>query len=205
MNEHADVAALINGDRQAYKNLFKKYYQPLLAYIITYTKDRIEAEDLIQETFIDFWDDRKKLDPDKSPKNYLYAIARNRYFDSKNQEKRQLKLLESVWDRALQERIEEDLEIQEKRIAKLKEVIESLPPKCKRIIELNKMEGLRYKDISEKLDISIKTIESQMGIAYKKIRKAFKDDNLILFFIFSRLGIQSIPRRAKIPALPKEN
>ena len=71
---------------------------------------------------------------------------------------------------------QENTEIQEKRIEKLKIVIASLPPKCKRIFELNKMEGLRYQDISDLLGISIKTIEAQMGIAFKKIRKAFKED-----------------------------
>ncbi|WP_111309667.1 RNA polymerase sigma factor [Confluentibacter sediminis] len=184
MGENYDVVALINGDRQAFKRLFEKLYQPLLAYIITYTHDHSQAEDLVQQAFIDLWEDRGKLDPNKSPKNYIYRIARNRYIDSIYQEKRQVKLLESIWERALQERIEENTEIQEKRIAKIKEVIESLPPKCKRIIELNKIEGLRYKDIAELLDISVKTIEAQMRIAFTKIRKAFKDDHFILIFIF---------------------
>ena len=175
-DENDGVLAIIAGDREAFKRLFEKYYQLVLAYIISYTHNRSQAEDLVQQAFVDLWEDRKKLNPNKSPKNYLYAIARNRYIDSVKNQKRQSKLLETVWERALRERIEENTEIQEKRIEKLKVVIASLPPKCKRIFELNKMEGLRYQDISELLGISIKTIEAQMGIAFKKIRKAFKED-----------------------------
>ncbi len=191
MGENYDVVALINGDRQAFKHLFEKLYQPLLAYVFTYTHNYSQAEDLVQQAFIDLWENREKLDPNKSPKNYLYRIARNSYIDSIHQEKRQIKLLEAVWERGLQERIEEDTDMQEKRIAKMKEVIESLPPKCKRIIELNKVEGLRYKDIAELLGISIKTIEAQMGIAFKKIRRAFKDDHFILIFIFKHVNIHT--------------
>ena len=176
MDDNDGVSALIQGDRKAYKRLFEKYYQLLLSYIISYTHNRSQAEDLVQQAFVDLWEDRRKLNPNKSPKNYLYAIARNRYLDSVNNQKRQSKLLESVWERALRERIEENTEIQEKRIEKLKIVIESLPPKCKRIFELNKMDGLRYQDIAELLDISIKTIEAQMGIAFKKIRNAFNEE-----------------------------
>ena len=69
------------------------------------------------------------------------------------------------------------------RIKRLKAIIETLPPKCKEILLLNKISGLKYKEISEHLHISQKTVETQMRVAYIKIRKGFDDDKLIMFFI----------------------
>ena len=66
----------------------------------------------------------------------------------------------------------------------MKNTIEALPPKCKEIIYLNKVQGIKYSEIANQLDISIKTVESQMRIAFKKIRKAFKEDKTILFLLF---------------------
>ncbi|WP_255518108.1 sigma-70 family RNA polymerase sigma factor [Fulvivirga sp. M361] len=71
--------------------------------------------------------------------------------------------------------MKEDTESLEKRIEKVKQVVDSLPPKCQEIIRLNKLEGIKYKDIAVRMDISVKTVESQMRIAFKKIREAFHD------------------------------
>ena len=67
---------------------------------------------------------------------------------------------------------------------KIKQVIDSLPPKCKEIILLNKIQGVKYKDIADQMGISVKTVESQMRIAFTKIREAFKEDHALLFLLF---------------------
>jgi len=76
----------------------------------------------------------------------------------------------------------------EKRLEKLKAIIETLPEKCKEILLLNKMDGLKYREIAIKLNISIKTVEAQMRIAFQKIREGFKDNPLILFVLFKKLN-----------------
>lgn len=178
------VKSLRLGDRIAFKCLFEKYYDRLVAFIVTYSHDKIQAEEVVQQTFITLWENKLKLDSDKSPKAYLYTIAYNKYIDSIKNLKKQEKLLHLVWENALRNRIEEDTEAIEERIKKMKDVIEELPPKCKKIIVMNKMQGVKYKDISELLGISVKTVESQMRIAFTKIREAFKDDQLMLFILF---------------------
>ncbi|MCF7568709.1 RNA polymerase sigma-70 factor [Sabulilitoribacter arenilitoris] len=185
MNEIDAVKTLKRADEKAFKYLFEKYYDRLVAYIVTYTHDQMKAEDIVQQAFIDFWKDRHKLNDIKSPKNYLYAIAYNRYVDSVRKDKKRIKLLDDIWQRSLNDRIEEDNEAMEKRIKRMYLIIDSLPPRCKRIIQMNKMEGVKYKDIASILDISIKTVEAQMSIAFKKIRKGFANDNMVLFFIRS--------------------
>jgi RNA polymerase sigma-70 factor (ECF subfamily) len=81
------------------------------------------------------------------------------------------------------DRIQEDSDVLEERIQKMKQVIDSLPPKCKEIIMLNKIQGVKYKDIAEQMGISVKTVESQMRIAFTKIREAFKEDPALLFIL----------------------
>lgn len=76
---------------------------------------------------------------------------------------------------ALEVRLHEGEDATARRIEKLKKIIEILPDGCREILTLNKMEGLKYREIAEKLNISVKTVESQMRIAYRKIREGFED------------------------------
>lgn len=189
MNEIEAVKALKKGDKLAFKQLFEKYYNRLVAYITSYTHDKDQSEDIVQQTFINLWDDKLKLDENKSPKAYLYSIAYNRYIDSIKSAKRRQKLINQVWERALRERIEEDTETLQKRTQKIKQVIDSLPPKCKEILLMNKVQGIKYKEIAEQLGISVKTVESQMRIAFTKIRKTFEKDNFNLFLLFRKFRL----------------
>ena len=153
-----------------------------MAYIITYNGDQRKAEDIAQEAFIKFWNNRHKIDINKSPKSYLYKIAFNKFIDTVNKNKKEQLFLKQIWKSSLEHVIEEDESIVEKKIKKVKNIISDLPPKCQQIIRLNKIEGLKYKEIATKLGVSIKTVESQMRIAFQKIRKEFKDDSQFFFF-----------------------
>lgn len=186
MNDLEAVKALKKGDKLAFRYHFDQYYDRLVAYITTYSHNKALSEDIVQQAFINLWNDRSKLDESRSPKGYLYAITYNRYIDTVKKSKKREKLLDQVWERALRDRIEEDTETLEKRIQKMKNVIESLPPKCKEIIQMNKVQGIKYKEIAEQLGISVKTVESQMRIAFTKIREAFENNNLLLFFLFKK-------------------
>jgi len=183
MNDIEAVIALKKGSRSAFRYFFDTYYGRLVAYITTYCNDKMQSEDIVQQAFISLWKDRQKLDETRSPKSYLYSIAYNRFIDINKKAKKHDEVLNQIWKRALIDRIEEDTETLEKRIQKMKQVIGSLPPKCQKIIILNKIQGVKYKEIAEQLGISVKTVESQMRIAFKKIRKEFDDDKLILFVL----------------------
>ena len=183
MNEIDAVKALKQGDKKVFRYLFESYYNRLTAYILTYTQNKMEAEDIVQQAFINLWEDREKLHEIRSPKNYLYAIAYNRYVDSIRNEKKRSKLLDDIWERSLAMKIEEDNETQQIRIKKLKSIIETLPTRCKEIILMNKIQGIKYKEIAEILGISVKTVETQMRIAFKKIREGFENDKFIFFFV----------------------
>jgi RNA polymerase sigma-70 factor (ECF subfamily) len=183
MNELEATERVKDGDENAFKYIFNLYYDRLVAYICTYSHDKMNSEDIVQQAFIDLWNNKEKLDINKSPRNYLYSIAYNRFIDSINKDKKQNNLLDLVYENALRDRIDQDNEALEDRVKKMNLIIESLPPKCRQILEMNKIKGIKYQEIAKIKGISIKTVESQMSIAFKKIRKGFEKENFHLFFI----------------------
>ncbi|UGU15312.1 RNA polymerase sigma-70 factor [Sinomicrobium kalidii] len=175
--------AIRDGQEPAFRQLFERYYQRLHAYITSFTRDRDEAEDIVQQAFMVLWSKRRKLDTGKSLKSYLYTIAHNIYIDQHRQLKRRNAFFDELKAAALRERIKEDEDLVEQRIQKLKSIVESLPPRCREILQLNKLEGLKYREIAGRLDISLKTVEAQMRIAFRKIRKGLSDDEFLLFVL----------------------
>ena len=183
-NDSALAERIKQNDRKAFKVVFERYYKKLLDYTITYTNDLQEAEDIVQQTFIILWTNRLKINTDKPIKSYLYRITHNTYIDTYRKQKNKDAFFDEFKEKALRDRITVDTETIEHHSLKLKKVIETLPEKCKEILYMNKFQGLKYKEISEQLDISIKTVESHMYIAFKKIREAFKEDDLFLCIIY---------------------
>lgn len=175
------LKAIQNGDKSAFDFLFKLHYKHLVGYITTYTQDYQLSEDIVQYSFIKLWNNRNKLLLKTSPKNYLYTIAYNRYIDLYRKKKRDDELLRELCLENLRNNIDENHDVLEKRLTKLKKIIENLPPRCKEILHLNKQRGLDYNEIAEKLEISPRTVEEQIRIALKKIRQSFKDGQGFLF------------------------
>ena len=186
MNDSQLVLMLKSDDKKVFNEIFKQHYTPLLAYVVTFIGNPNEAKDIVQNSFIILWNKRKKLSDDSSLKNYLFTVARNLYITQYRKKATQLKFFDELKFNALNDRVIEDDTIANERSKRLLVLIEELPPKCKEILLLNKHEGLKYAEISQTLNISIKTVESQMRIAFKKIRLGFKKDGLYLFIAFKK-------------------
>ena len=181
MDENHLLADIQKGDERAFKELFQKYYKPLCAYLRSYTPDLDSAEELAQTTFVKFWNKRNEIEVHTSIKSYLYKMGYNAFLKTVRQRNKQFNLLEELKYKALEEeeqRAENDLQAATER---LKKIIETLPPRCQEILKL-KLEGLKYQEIAQQLNISIKTVEAQMRIAFIKIREDFKD-GLILWIL----------------------
>tara|TARA_R110002073_G_scaffold8207_7_gene45952 strand:- start:59754 stop:60257 length:504 start_codon:yes stop_codon:yes gene_type:complete len=160
-------------DDQSLKELFDLNYRSLCSYMVQFTKDDQDAKDIAQETFIKFWEKRDKLQITSSFKSYLFRSAYNLYMDQIRKEKRNDLLLVELKYEGLLSQIEEEGSDQEEKINKVKQVVEKLPNKCKEILLLSKREGLKNKEIAIRLNISIKTVESQIRVAFQKIRRDF--------------------------------
>lgn len=165
-----------NNNKQAFKELFDLYYKELCLYMVQFTHNINDAEDLVQESYIKLWNKRHSIHINTSVKAYLFRITYNAYIDKVRVEKRkELFLLEFKYATLITE-IEEPED--NEKINKIKKIVENLPEKCREILLLSKQEGLKNREIASQLSISIKTVESQIRIAFQKIRKGYKNFDL---------------------------
>ncbi|AXT18680.1 RNA polymerase sigma-70 factor [Flavobacteriaceae bacterium AU392] len=159
-----------NNDNQALKEVFDLYYKVLCSYIVQFTHDMPEAEDIVQNTFIKLWEKRNKITINTSLKSYLFRVSYNECMDNIKRKKRKDLLLENLKYKLLQSQLEQDQYIVNQKIKRIKTLVDTLPKRCKEILLLSKEKGLKNKEIAIKLNISIKTVESQIRIAFQKIR-----------------------------------
>lgn len=170
-DEHLLIEQLKEGNNDAYRYLFNLYYRDLCNYMTAVSGNPRMAEDIAQQAFIKLWDNKDKLEVQESKlKKYLFKIAYNQFIDSKRKRKKEFELLENLKQQAYLELVETDAVLFEERLKKVEEEIENLPEQCKKVFIMNKKEGLKYKEISEKLHISIKTVEVHMTKALKRLR-----------------------------------
>lgn len=168
--EFARIAA---GDQDAFEQLFRAHYRPLCAFALQYVKDSDRAEDLVQELFTRLWQDRERTSITTSLKAYLFTAVRNRCLNAVTASRRMRVLDEGMDDRVEDEGRNED-ELTE-RAARVQAAIEGLPEERRKVFRLSRDEGLKYHEIAERLGISIKTVENQMGKALKTLREELVD------------------------------
>jgi RNA polymerase sigma-70 factor (ECF subfamily) len=160
-------------NEHALASLFEKHYVPLCRYAYTYLKDEAESENLIQEVFINIWNKRSEINIRTSVSSYLYRSAKNSAINFLTKNSRHQ--TESIDNLKGLEISNEDSEIDENEFSemerKLSEALKSLPDKCKKIFIMSRVESLKYREIAEQLNISIKTVETQMSVAIKKIKE----------------------------------
>lgn len=168
-----ELGSIATGNVQALEQLFKAHYRPLCGFALGYVKDGDQAEDIVQELFVRIWQDRESLSITTSVKSYLFAAVRNRCLNALAVKKRMRPLDEEMDDTPVDEGRGED-ELTE-RAARVQAVIEALPTERRKIFRLSRNEGLKYQEIAERLAISVKTVENQMGKALKTLREELAD------------------------------
>ena len=159
-----------SGDELAFESIFKKYYLRLCHYIYQYVESMRDAEEIVQETFLNIWDKRQTLDVNISFRSYLYASAKNRALNQLRNASRRKGHLSVISSYKSQE-VDALSDLSANEINdQLFLALEQLPPKCKRIFQMSRIEGLKHKEIAEKMEIKIKTVENQIGIALKYLK-----------------------------------
>lgn len=180
------ITSLREGQETAFEMLFKTYYEPLCNYAYSFLNDREEAEEVVQSAFITVWDKRQSLEIQTSVKSYLYRMVRNGCLNVIKHVKvkaahvrHEMAGGEPSYEGASQGVISSELE------QKIYEAMKALPEQCRLVFQLSRFEELKYQEIADQLDISVKTVENQMGKALKIMRTQLKD-YLPLFLIFMK-------------------
>ncbi len=170
------------GEIKALDILFERHYNSLCKFGQLFENDFSIVEEKISDVFLMLWEKHEKLDQIKNPKPYLYVIVRNSLKKRRKQdtplyylEDREANTLQyhpSTEDKVIYQ------EQQEKTKETLSRVLNDMPVQSKRIFEMCRVENLTYKEISEILEISPKTVESHMGIALKYFSMKIRNLNL---------------------------
>ncbi|MEZ5103997.1 MAG: RNA polymerase sigma-70 factor [Draconibacterium sp.] len=181
---HSDLSDPIN-----LKDLFYFYFDTLCLYSDSIIKDKNYAEDIVIECFERLWEDKDKITIQGNIRNYLFRAVRNKSIDYLRKKKRFLEIeiekateLETLKASSAFFETTNPLELKELE-QKIESAIEGLPDSCKAIFVLNRKEGLKYKEIAEKLNLSVNTVEVQMGRALKKLKVSLSGQMYILFLL----------------------
>ncbi len=185
------ISDLKNGKESAYSFLVDTYNHSLCLYALSLINDNDKAEDIVQNVFIKTWEKRNKLKPELSIKSYLYKSVYNEFIDQ-NRKMKSVTALEKKYIEELDKLVEVDEDRMERLLVMVRQEIEKLPPKCKRIFFMSKEEGLSNIEISERLNISIKTVEAQITKGFKKIRSKMSTQYQIEPLLFLMFDLKRI-------------
>lgn len=166
---------LASNDATGLRELFDRHYRTLYAVAHKILGDPGRSEDIAQNVFIKVWEKRAEISVETSVIAYLRRMTINEALQERRKVKRRMELSENI-------RIEEhdfitgeDLSIAGEAGDQAAAAIAKLPEKCREVFELSRFQNLTYREISETLDISKKTVENHMGKALRLLRVALKE------------------------------
>ncbi len=173
------------GNMLAFDELYRKYIKRLYRFSYSILKSTEEAENIVQDVFLTLWLNRGKVEKDSSIKYYIFTIAYNMAISIIRKKAKDAQFIEYV--KTLQVFTQEpvDLQIEYNELdEKLNKIIKALPVRQKEVYQLHRIEGLKYAEISERLNISINTIENHMSRALKTIREKLGNYSLLVILFF---------------------
>lgn len=172
-------------DKALFEQLFKAHFAPLCNYAVQYVQDADSAKDIAQKVFINLWESRDSIDPQKSVQSYLYTSVRNRCLNYiRDHKKYRSQVLDLEIDNIEIAFEEDDPQEYSDLEAKVAQALQALPEKCRQVFELSRFKEMKYKEIALELDISEKTVEAHMSRALKTLREVLKDYSWALWILF---------------------
>ena len=170
------IRALQEGNHLVFEQLFDETYEALCRYAFSIVRDMNDAEDVVQKTFCKLWDQHETLTIQSSINSYLYRIVHNDCLNvvhqQTNHKEHNLNYITSMND--LDESAADQLAVSELQ-QEIDRALATLPPQCRRVFELSRMEQLSYAEIAKQLNISTNTVENHISKALKLLRIELKD------------------------------
>ena len=163
------------------ENLFRTHFEALCRLSSKYIYDFDTSKDIVHEVFVSFWQKFDALPEDTQYKSYLFTAVRNKSFNYLRDQKKHLNIVEAEAETAPER--DDSMETQE-LAREIGYGLNLLPEKCRQVFELSRFEGLKYEQIAEKLDISIKTVEGQMSKALRLLRDHLQDFLMMVIILF---------------------
>lgn len=169
--ERSLILRLIEGDEDAFCELYATYKNRLIYFAMRFLKSREYAEDVFQDAFTVVWQSRRFINPDASFSSYLYTIMRNRILNQLRNAANEEKLKESILSQALDYTEDNKREVMLNDLKSLiSHALQQLTPRQREIFEMSREAQLSHKEIADKLGISINTVQEHISTSLKLIR-----------------------------------
>ena len=191
-NLQMDIVNLHNDKKSDFSRVYSIYFPKLVRFAREFVLSTEDAENIFQDIFIYLWEHQEILGSLSNLNAFLFVLVKNRCIDFIRQKKlveRKREEFEMVMDKELQLKMYALQQFDENALSAddieviLNNAINSLPEKCREVFILSRMEGLKYREIAERLNISTKTVENQIITALKKLRVELKDYLPLFIFI----------------------
>jgi len=187
ISERAEIGWISDfrkGDKKAFEKLFEIYHKRLYAFVVKLTRSKEDAEEIVQNAFIQVWQNRTNFKEERPFDAYLFKIARNAFLNhNRKQINRRIfeKHFEIFYEKT-SESTDQYILFKETQMI-VDALIKSMPPKRREIFVLQKVEGLSRREISEKLNLSIVTVDSHLMKANKQFTEGLKKYSILLLAI----------------------
>lgn len=170
------IAQLAKRDEAAFEQVFKSHFKNLHAYACSILKDEIAAEEMVQNVFCKIWERADTLSIGGSLAAYLYRAVNNESLNHlKHQKVKAAHALHVAYVGGEQRETPSKL-LQAKELeSRLHRALNDLPEQCRTIFQLSRFEELRYREIADRMGLSVKTVENQMGKALRILREKLAD------------------------------
>jgi RNA polymerase sigma-70 factor (ECF subfamily) len=167
-----------------FENVFKMHFKSLLSYACTIVKDEAVAEEMVQNVFYKLWEKKEQVRVDGSLNAYLYRAVYNECLNYLKHNKVKAMYRERMAHNSPYENDTDNAALKELQ-QKIDKALDELPEQCRAIFQLSRFEELTYREIADKLHISVKTVENQMGKALRILRAKLAEflPALLLFII----------------------
>lgn len=194
ISDHDLLKKLRDGDEPAFRELYTRHSKRVLAFAYHMTHSAIDAEDILQETFLRLWTGRDQLPEITHIGNYIFIIARNKTLDHLRKISLQQRLIDQVWANISE--ISNDLELQldaRESKALIQQALTQLSPQKQAIFQLSRQQGLSHEEIGQQLKLSKSRVKNLLVETLKHIRNYLSQHSLLLAVLFQLGCMQLLP------------
>ncbi|NMB51384.1 MAG: RNA polymerase sigma-70 factor [Bacteroidales bacterium] len=174
------------GNLIAFDSLYRRYNKKIYNYILSLLKSSEDAENVLQDVFLNLWLNRGKLKKCSSVRLYIFKIAHNAAISVIRKKIKESQFIEELKSMQIYSENLTEIDAENNKLNyNLHKIINELPARQKEVYILHHIEGLKYSEISKRLNISTNTVENHMARALKTIRLKLTSYNLLILFIIT--------------------
>lgn len=185
IEEETLIQRFISGDQTAFELLFRFYYPGLVTFVSQIISDRDEAEEIVQDFFVNVWTVRKNIQKSSSLKSYFFVSVKNRAFNYLKKEQIKEKTLNQLKEIVEKDMLfQPDLFVESELQQQIAKAMEKLPTRTREIFMMSRFKNISNDEIATQLELSKRTVETQISNALKILRNELKEYKFLLLLFW---------------------